>query len=193
MPPKKKGDNVVDFERITSDTEEAQPKDVFKVPADEVFAEAGSEYLEAPELEAIGKALIDGDFELGALVNREVLYFWKHTSGTSRGKGIMGRLEVPGQLFRKYKPASYVLWISADRVRKENYTPMQMQAQVYHLLLHAEIKMNGKAGLTGPTILAFPEEIEKFGAWQNDLRKGERAMDASRQLTFEDAAVAASR
>lgn len=196
-------DEAIDFERLPAANAEPAPEpdgnpvitdsaeqpdaakiDIYpKIPKPAAFKDDDGEkveFCEAPDLEEIGERLInDPTAGLGQLKNMAILYLYKRSSGFAGGIPVLGRLKRPTELESFFEKTDYVLWVSAARANEAKLTVRNMEAEIYHLLLHAEINEDGKPGLVAPDVKGFVKEFKRYGPWREEqkaLRKNFRQL-----------------
>ncbi len=136
----------------------------YQVPPDEAFEDSGG-FIDAPDLERIGGDLIELDGNLSHLTMVNLVYQWKAEGGSKRGWAF----KVPSQ-WRGKVGAQAGIWIAADHARDQGLTNHQVKALVYHELRCIGLDDKGKVKVGSPEIEAFPDEILRFGAWNEPLR-----------------------
>lgn len=144
----------------------------FDVPTETQFA--GKDFISAPGLKAIADRLIAEKDSLSVLSGLEVRYLWKRRGGTSGGNPKLGALQRPGGLLRYFSGGvPFVLWLGADNCRDLQLTPQQIEACLYHQLLHADTNPDDEDQyrIRGHSFEGFVEELDEFGPWSADLRE----------------------
>jgi len=148
------------------------PEQLYPMPGPEDFAKAGSEYLEAEDLEKIGEALIEKQGGFGYLKELKIVYLWKEKGGESHGKAVLGRCQRPKGLLAKFCDADFIVWLAADHHRTFRSTRFQVEATTFHELCHTDYdEEKDKARLVGHDYEGFCREVELYGAWRSDLEK----------------------
>jgi len=148
------------------------PEQLYPMPAPGDFDKAGSDYLDAPELEKIGEALIDKQGGFGYLREMKIVYLWKRKGGTRAGKAILGRCEQPTGLLAKFCTADFIVWLAADHHAAFRHTRFQVEATVFHELCHTDHdEENDEPCRVGHDYEGFCREVELYGAWRSDLEK----------------------
>ncbi|MCD9188270.1 MAG: hypothetical protein LUM44_17775 [Pyrinomonadaceae bacterium] len=158
-----------------------------QIPADRHFDEERNDFLEAPELEKIGKYLIEKyEQDFYPISTANIRYLWKRKGGTGGGRATLGKCVKPSSLIRKLsekdsdgftEKVDFVVWVAADHCRKGQITVGQIHALIFHELLHADYQ-NGKYCLRGHDFEGFSREVQEFGfgkatfcKWRKRLRK----------------------
>lgn len=146
------------------------------IPSEHAFKR---EFLEAPELERMAQTIIRQHAELAFLLDWDIRCLWKRDGS---GKEAMGRCRVLTGELAYFADADWLIWVAADIARDSLFGDHELEALLFHELLHCELK--GKAGQEKPATRshdfeAFAIEVERYGAWDVSLR---RAQTAFRQL-----------
>ena len=157
----------------------------------------------------------DADFEVsGALANRarvlisrhpehldhlrrlSVTYLWKRQGGKSKGRATFGKCSKPSGLLKHFSEAHFVIWLAADHCRAAGYGDREIEALLFHEMLHtavSEVDENtGRGG--GPALVpheleVFRAEVEIYGLWAPELQE---VAPAFRQASLFDAEAAAA-
>lgn len=133
------------------------------------------DYLPAPDLETIAKRLIRDCSEFSHLVDLPIAYLWRKEGGSDRGKAKLGMCTKPGGLLKHFCDSTWVIWLAADVTNLHKLTRRQVEAALYHELLHAGEGIDGVTGQKVPKLAphdieAFGLEISRYGAWKEDLK-----------------------
>lgn len=178
--------------RVKPDDPEAAPKPVFR------------DFLDAPELREIGDRLIKSgpltSYDDGKL---RIDYRWKHKGGMSGGNAIGGKcVKLSGPAKHYADGAHFLVWLAADHCEVEGFSDRQIEALVYHELLHIERVETDEEDLEGQPIIkyrtrghdfeGFYSELEQYGMWN---RVYQRLDEVVRQMAlpgFEPQRVAAT-
>lgn len=173
------------------------PNAQFEIPF--VFGD----FMEAPDLEEIGAALIAtcDEFERIRWAMQEtelkILYRWRKKAAKQADRYKAGTLQKAGGLVKHLADSEYIVQIAADANR--GATNWHMEALVYHELKHIkiEVKLIGSkedaVPAPDPKVRAhdlemFLSEVDRYGLWRSDL---ERALATFQQAPlFADAAMA---
>lgn len=140
------------------------------------------EFREAPELEALAQTLIRQHAELAFLMDWDIRVLWKRESSASSGKEIAGRCRVLTGELAFFAKADWLIWCAADIARENEFGDHELEALVFHELLHCALRGKEgeeKPGIVGHDFEAFGLEVERYGAWHPALV---RAKAAFRQL-----------
>lgn len=146
------------------------------IPSEHAFKR---EFLEAPELERMAQTIIRQHAELAFLLDWDIRCLWKRDGS---GKEAMGRCRVLTGELAYFANADWLIWVAADIARDSLFGDHEVEALLFHELLHCKLK--GKEGQEKPATRghdfeAFAIEVERYGAWDVSLR---RAHTAFRQL-----------
>jgi hypothetical protein len=149
------------------------PDAEYPTPRDESFIDPDAdddaellEFIEADDLERIGRALIDKLPEFEDLRDGwRIAFRWKAAGGATGGKLTLGKCVKAAGLVKHFG--------AADHVRLARLTRWGVEALVYHELCHCEIAVN-ENGAT-PKVRAhdfegFRTEVARYGLWQADLQ-----------------------
>lgn len=146
------------------------PDEVFLAPPVEQFEMEEDEFVDAPDITRIGSALISAyEATFGHLQSREIAWLWKRKGGASGGKATLGKCQKPTGLLRHFAGADFVIWLAADHCRDHRLTAHQVEALVYHELLHAGEDEGGKPVILPHDFTGFLREVREYGAWKPDL------------------------
>lgn len=146
------------------------------IPSEHAFKR---EFLEAPELERMAQTIIRRHAELAFLLDWDIRCLWKREGS---GKEAMGRCRVLTGELAYFADADWLIWVAADIARDSLFGDHEVEALLFHELLHCDLK--GKEGQKKPATRghdfeAFAIEVERYGTWDVSLR---RAHTAFRQL-----------
>lgn len=154
---------------------EGDPDAAFPVPTDDYFR---SDYLDAPEIKKVGVALMEN--RLRALDDGELLvdFVWRRHGSISSGNAVLGKTRKLSGVARYYALGThFLIEIAADFT--QGFTRYQMEALVYHELLHiTREEKEDKAGMSevvyglrGHDAELFYDELETYGLWRRDLSR----------------------
>ena len=154
---------------------------------------AGKDFLPAPGLRRVALALITRDQHLRNLTDVRIEYLWKRRGGQARGVPKIGDCAMPSGLAKhawnqmaraitgsNTEQVTFVIWLSADHLAE--YTPLQVEATLYRQLLKAtgvDARDHSKRRLRAPNLVAFHEEITRYGLWSLDLVQAAPAFRAA--------------
>lgn len=155
-----------------------------KVPASEYFGEA--DYADSTMLDTLVGDLIEACAELRFLHQTTIKALWRAKGGKSKGKPVLGKVQAASGLLGFFCPAEWVLWIAADHAAEMRLTAWQLEACVFHELLHFDEDVDDETGESKITLRAhdfegFGQEVERYGAWELGLQGAARHFE---QLTL---------
>lgn len=154
------------------------------IPAEARFALVGVsktvEFLEAPELESIAGQLLAECDELDDLEanGASIRFLWKREGGKSQGRETLGKATKMSGLAAHYADCDFVVWLAADHCRARELTNHQIEALVFHELLHctaSETPNGTKFGTVGHDFEFFASEVQRYGLWREELEKANEA------------------
>lgn len=153
------------------------PDKLFPVPPEEAFAEVEGpvEYIEAPDVERVAAALIGTCSEFSHLRERALVYLWRAEGGKTKGKATLGKCAKPSGLLKHFAEADFMVWLAADHVRGMQFSAWQVEALVYHELLHAGATDKGEPVLWPHDFEGFRPEVSRYGAWKPDLAEAAKS------------------
>ena len=137
------------------------------------------DFCPAPDLSRIAGRLIDDYAELEHLrelqQTGQIIYLWKSAGGSGQGKATLGRCVKTSGLVKHFSGALWCIWLAADWINLYSFTRRQVEAALYHELLHADMtgEQNGKPPkplVTGHDCEMFMGEVNRYGLWRNDLK-----------------------
>lgn len=136
----------------------------YLVPEEDLFdAERAGGFLVAPDLEAIGRALAGRYIAFGHLRDMVVTYLWREKGGKSHGRETLGACQKPTGLLRHFSGSDFVIWLAADHLREREAKAYEVEAIVFHELLHTGSNDDGDPVLIGHEWEGFGAEIEQYG------------------------------
>lgn len=124
-----------------------------------------------------------------------VTYLWKRQGGKSKGRATFGKCSKPSGLLKHFSEAHFVIWLAADHCRAAGYTDREIEALLFHEMLHtavSEVDENtGRGG--GPALVphdleVFRAEVEIYGLWAPELQEVAPAFAKASQPSLFDAA-----
>lgn len=179
---------IADYQRQLengqAEPEQEREASPFLVPADAAFN--GRLYRDAPELANIGETLIERHGFFAELSACDVRYFWRRSTGVSKGRVKIGYLKRASDLLGHYSGADFILWLSATTARDGKFTDRQVEAAVFHQLCHLSTDDEGNYIKLSHDFEGFAREITSYGTWTSDLRAGGRAFVAASQMGLFD-------
>lgn len=159
---------------------DGDPDDRYPIPEDKTFELVDEEtkvvtpveYLYAPELEPIARALAETHASLNHLEMARVAYLWKREGGKKKGGLTFGQCQKPSGLLKYYSAVDYVVWLAADHCRASLFTRWQVEALLFHELKHTRLKVNDEGAffvLQGHDWEGFVEEVAYYQDWRPDM------------------------
>ena len=141
-----------------------RPEDRYPVPAGH-----GAFWL-AGDIEVIAQRLIDR--QLPDFPECSVTYLWKASGGGAGGVATLGKTVKASGLTEFFAQCDFIVWLGADHVEGMEFTRYQVEALVFHELLHI-VKIenedgDAKAILRGHDFEGFQREIDVYGFWMTD-------------------------
>ena len=126
------------------------------------------EFTEAPDVEAIARALIWSGIVPRIHNELSIKYLWKKSGGKK-----LGACAKPSGLTGYFAGCDFVIWLAYDHVIEKGLTRYQVEALVYHELLHVNYDYdsndNLKPVLYDHEFEGFKEEIEFYGFWRENI------------------------
>ena len=161
-----------------------------EIPSDSDFEAEEVDYLPAPDIEALAEHLRSTKSNFAEIRGYRIAYWWKRKGGTSGGKCVMGKCQKTPALAKAHKRSTWTIWLAADHLRDFQFTDRQIEALVFHELLHATLKevevTDKETGLTEteyrPALVGhdaefFWAEIAEYGLWTAELRRSKAAFE----------------
>jgi hypothetical protein len=146
-------------------------------PSDFVNASGGKqEYMPAQEIADLAGDLIERFSELSELATFEFTYLWKREGGKKKGDVVLGNLSTTSGFVRYFTEADFILWMAADHLYKYQLSDQQIEAAVFHQLMHATSE-NGVPATRQHDIEGFAAELRHFGTWTQELKMAKKAFD----------------
>jgi len=110
-----------------------------------------------------------------------VIFLWKREGGAEHDRARLGQCQKAGGLLKYFALVPWVIWVAADHCETHQLTRHQIEALVFHELLHAgeaeDKEGNKKAKVIGHDAEMFASEITRYGLWKTDLRMVARAFE----------------
>lgn len=143
----------------------------FTVPSESAFGD--QDFLPAADLVEAASMLIERhQTKLGHLKMFEVVYLWKKSGGKSNGKGTYGKTQKPSGVLTAFTDAHYVIWLAADHVANAGFDDRQVEALLFHEMLHTGADDETMAPILIPhDVEMFRAEVEEYGLWEPQLRE----------------------
>lgn len=165
------------------------PDEIYPIPTGRQFIDPGTmrllDFIPAVDVELIAESLIEEHgATFGHLTHLKLTYLWKLAGGASAGKATLGQCQKATGLIRHFGKVDFIIWLAADNCAMASLTRWQIEALVFHELLHAGRDARGKPAIAPHDFDGFIHELLEYGAWEADLR---RMVNAARQLPLLDA------
>lgn len=158
------------------------------IPSSTQFTEANAEWLEPETLRELADNLIGDYEELNFLEGHQVRYLLKIEGGKKGGRGTFGKCIVTSGLVKHFGEAEWVIWLAADHCREAEFDDLQVEALLYHELLHCALK--GKAedvpSAKGHDFELFRQEFERYGFWSESAKVAKEAVQGRLALEAEE-------
>lgn len=139
------------------------------------------DFLPAPDLETIGRRLIDDCEEFSHLGGIRVIFLWKKRGGASQGQANLGKCQKTSGLVAYLGEAPWIIWLAADHVNNYAFTRFQVEALLHHEMSHAgeEEDEDGEKtpAVSGHDFDGFIANVKRYGAWQDNLKLCKRAWE----------------
>jgi hypothetical protein len=155
------------------------------VPNDSDFH--GKLYRDAPELANIAEELIQRHGFLEDLEHCDVRWYWKRKTGVSKGRVKIGFMKRASDLLGHFSGADFIGWLSATTARDGKFTSEQVEAAVFHQLLHIGSDDKGNWIFMPHDFEGFGQEVRHYGTWTEGLKLGGTAFAAAQQMGLFDA------
>lgn len=111
------------------------------------------------------------DSKFGLLRDLKITYLWQAKGGKSNGQAVYGKCQKPAGLLRHYTRSDIVIALAANWALGAALTRFQIEAILFHELLHIQIdEETGAISLRGHDIAEFAEGVEEYGFWHAGLR-----------------------
>lgn len=155
------------------------------IPAAQEFK--GAEFLEIDSLKGMANGVIGQWPELQYLAGHELRFLWKAEGGKKSGAPILGKCVLASGLVEFFGLANWIVWLGADWCRELEFSDEQIEAALYHELLHCELKGKNEdePGIRGHDFEGFSKEIERYGFWEETLMVARGAVQG--RLAFDGA------
>jgi hypothetical protein len=171
-------DNIRSF-RMPGEEDEGAVESLVPDPAD-----MATEFVEAPELEAMGQRLLAEHqrFELHRKVNPAIAYLWKRSGGEKGGVATLGKTQRPSGLLAYFAGVDFVIWAAADHCFKRRFGAEQLEALVFHKLCHVGVDRNYATYVMSHDFEGFRDEVESYGFWKPDIAAISKAFQLRLQM-----------
>lgn len=154
------------------------------IPSDSDFEAEEVDYLPAPEIEALADRLRATKSHFADIRGYRIAYWWKRKGGTAGGKCVMGKCQKTPPLAKAHKRSTWTIWLAADHLRDFRFTNRQLEALVFHELLHAALKevevkdkdtgetdTEYRPAIVGHDLEMFHAEVLEYGLWTRELER----------------------
>jgi hypothetical protein len=116
-----------------------------------------------------------------------IVYLWKAKGGTPGGTATLGKcLKISGDKTLFSGGKDFEIWFAADHADAMQLTNYQMEALIYHELLHVAKQEDEdgkvKLGVKGHDFEGFVPEIERYGFWEGRVASMARAVQGRLDL-----------
>src|SRR5690348_3088656 len=115
-----------------------------QVPNPEAFEE--SKFIVSPNLAAAADKLID-KYGFDHIRQASVDYLWRGKGSTRGGRLVLGKTQRPSGLLKLYSKADFVVILAADHCRNQKLDEDQLEALLFHELLHISSDDEGEPTL----------------------------------------------
>jgi hypothetical protein len=156
------------------------------VPCEDCFEDQDGkhDFIDAADLEEMALRLISRhQTRFGPLGRLGIVFQWKAKGGRSQGKVTLGRCQKTAGLLKKFSKADLVIWAARDNCEDLHLSFKQMEALIFHELLHADVDTEYKPIIKPHEFEGFSFELQEYGTWSRDLEHASRAF---RQTSFFD-------
>jgi hypothetical protein len=144
------------------------------------------DYLAAPDVQHVAEVLIAKHHRFKHLRDVRIDYRWKRRGGSAAGKATLGKCVKVSGLVRHYTDATWIIWLAADHALALD--AYQLEALIFHELLHAETDEEGEKPIVRPhDFEGFACEIEEYGLWSQAAQQIAPAFRQARLPLFEGA------
>jgi hypothetical protein len=168
------------MEILVRKVRDLRPGDEYPAP---IGRFGGLDFLPAPDLAWIAQGLIATCEEFSHLRDQKVVFCWKKKGGSKAGKLTLGTANKVSGLAAHFAETIWVVWLAADNVAVFALTRLQVEAALYHELLHLgeeeDDDGNKKPAVYAHDTEMFAKEVMRYGCWKEDL---ELAREAFTQL-----------
>lgn len=132
----------------------------------------GADFLESDALKELGDGLTAQWPELQFLEGYTIRYLWKADGGKKGGNPTLGKCILSSGLVEFFGLATWVVWLAADWAREFEFTDEQVEATLYHELLHCTLqgKNDDEPAIRGHEFEGFAKEIERYGFWDQSMQ-----------------------
>jgi len=138
----------------------------------------------AEDLDALLAHLIQKHRELNWLSEWRVKVLWKAEGGMSRGKVTLGRCTMATSLLKHFADCRWIIWLAADHCLELEMTDHQVEALLYHELLHCRLsgRDGDRPGIRGHDAELFFGEVNRYGLWEEGLESLAKVMRRAEEV-----------
>ena len=154
---------------MTATTERSK----ISAPTPDQFEEDAN-FAAAPDLAYLAGVLIAEDRNrFGFLDQVDIAYLWKKKGGKRRGNLTLGMTKKATGDLKYFSGMQIVIWLAADHHGER--TPKQIEATLYHELLHVVPEYDEDTGdvkpkLVGHDFEGFAAEVSRYGEVLEDVQ-----------------------
>lgn len=137
-----------------------------------------SDFLEVESLGELRDQLVREYEELGFLDAWTVRVLWKASGGGPGSRPKLGKCTVASGLVQYFGLADWVVWLAADHCRQLEFSDVQVEALLYHELLHCVLKgeKDPKPAVRPHDFEGFAAEIRRYGFWDEAMTTAKEAV-----------------
>ena len=136
----------------------------FRIPDDDSFdASDKAAFLSGKDIEYEAGKLYSKHALLNGHTNYRIDFLWKRTGGARNGAPTLGACQKPSGLLAFFSGCDFVIWLAADHCKEQGLDDEQMEALLFHELLHIGQDDTGKPILLPHDFEGFRAEIEEYG------------------------------
>ncbi len=136
-----------------------------------------ADFIDAPDLAAIGRELVRDCPEFEHLDGLEIVYLWKRVGGESGGQVVVGKCQKTSGLVRYFAQVPWLVWVAADHARDFGFGAREVEALVHHELCHAGADEDGLPTARGHDFDGFTANVRRYGLWHDQLRLARNAFE----------------
>lgn len=154
--------------------------DLYPVPSADVFEDNEGnplEFIPGADIQAMAAHV----FKKHETIFKHILSFnlqfrWRAKGGKDQGRPRLGRCQKTAGLLREFSGADFVVMLSADNCGAYKMTFGQVEALVFHELLHIDATEAYKPRIEPHDFEGFVAELQHYGAWKSDLKAVEAVL-----------------
>lgn len=150
------------------------------IPTDSSFQKR--DFQEATGLANLAEQLIARHGFLSQLENCRLEFKWQRKGANSKGKRSIGALKRVSGVWMDFCDAQFIVYLAADTARLAGFTDRQVEAALFHQLLHIDRDAKGNWIKVGHDFEGFGTEVRHYGPWTEDLKIGSQAFTTAVQL-----------